>query len=247
MDISPAKSLTNTPAPAFVIPPSTNPVGSRGANVPWIEYEAENETTNGEILVPDRTFGTIASESSGRSAVEVGKGWGVCPTHFNGTSQLGRSPIRDPRFRRRQRNCKSTISLYVDNVFRQKIQLTSKYAWSYGGEEETFNVPKAGGAHHFYEEARALVGDIPAGAKVKLQVDEDDTAEYYVIDLIDLEQVAPPLTKPDGYISIEECGAVAEQRAGRWHSNTGLHLQSESRKNGCLDSCWDFRKHAAST
>jgi hypothetical protein len=105
---------------------------------------------------------------------------------------------------------KSTISLYIDNVFRQKIQLTSRYAWSYGGEEETFNVPKAGGAHHFYDEARALVGDIPAGATVKLQIDEDDTAEYYVIDLVDLEQVAPPHTKPEGHISIEECGAIAD-------------------------------------
>jgi hypothetical protein len=65
----------------------------------------------------------------------------------------------------------STISLYVDGVFRQKVQLTSKYAWSYGGEEETFNVPKAKGAHHFYDEARALVGDIPAGAIVKFQID----------------------------------------------------------------------------
>ena len=48
---------------------------------------------------------------------------------------------------------------------------------------------------------RALGGDISAGATVKLQKDADD--EYYVIDLIDLEQVAPPLIKPDGYISID--------------------------------------------
>lgn len=200
--------VSDTPT-VFVIPPATNPSGSRGAVVPWIEYEAEQETTNGEILVPDRTFGTVASESSGRSAVkldQVGK-----YVQFRSTeaanSVVVRFVIPDSED---GKGLESTISLYVDDVFRQKIQLTSKYAWSYGGEEETFNVPKAGGAHHFYDEARALVGDIPAGATVKLQVDEDDTAEYYVIDLIDLEQVDPPLTKPDGYISIEECGAVPD-------------------------------------
>jgi hypothetical protein len=193
--------------PEITIPPATNPAGSRGADVPWVEYEAESAETNGEILVPDRTFGIIASESSGRSAVRLESAGEY--VQFRSTeaanSVVVRFVIPDSED---GTGLKSTISLYVDNVFRQKIQLTSKYAWSYGGEEETFNVPKAGGAHHFYDEERALVGDIPAGAKVKLQIDEDDTAEYYVIDLVDLEQVAPPLTKPDGYISIEDCGAV---------------------------------------
>jgi len=197
----------NTPTPVVVIPPATNPVGSRGANVPWIEYEAETAKTNGEVLLPDRTFGAIASESSGRSAVKLSQAGEYVQFTSTGSanSVVVRFVLPDSED---GTGLESTISLYVDNVFRQKIQLTSKYAWSYGGEEETFNVPKAGGAHHFYDEARALVGDIPAGATVKLQVDEDDTAEYYVIDLVDLEQVAPPLTKPEGYISIEECGAV---------------------------------------
>src|SRR6266540_2907775 len=61
----------NTPISVVVIPTASNPVGSLGASVPWIETEAENEQTNGEVLAPDRTFGTIASESSGRSAVQL--------------------------------------------------------------------------------------------------------------------------------------------------------------------------------
>jgi hypothetical protein len=200
---------TSTPIPIIAIPPATNPAGSRGADIPWIEYEAENQTTDGEILVQDRTFGTIASESSGRSAVRLDKlGASI---QFKSTepanSIVVRFVIPDSED---GTGLQSTISLYINEVFRQKIQLTSKYAWSYGGEEETFNVPKIGGAHHFYDEARALVGEIPVGATVKLQVDEDDSAEYYVIDLVDLEQVPPPLAKPDGYISIEECGAVAD-------------------------------------
>jgi hypothetical protein len=197
----------DTPTPV-VIPPSTNPAGSRGAQVPWIEYEAETAETNGEVMAPDRTFGTIASESSGRSAVKLDQVGEY--VEFKSTeaanSVVVRFVIPDSED---GAGLESTISLYVNDIFRQKIQLTSKYAWSYGGEEETFNVPKAGGAHHFYDEARALVGDIPAGATIRFQINEDDTAEFYVIDLVDLEQVAPPLVMPDGYISIEECGAIA--------------------------------------
>jgi hypothetical protein len=190
------------------IPTASNLPGTRGASVPWVEYEAENVESNGEVLAPDRTFGTIASESSGRSAIKLNNAGDYVQfkSEQAANSVVVRFVIPDSED---GNGLESTISLYVDDVFRQKIHLTSKYAWSYGGEEETFNVPKAGGAHHFYDEARALVGDIPAGSTVKLQKDIDDDAEYYVIDLIDLEQVAPPLTKPDGYISIEECGAVA--------------------------------------
>jgi len=198
----------STPTPIFVIPPATNPVDSRGAAVPWIEFEAENGKTNGEVLAPDRKFGTLASESSGRSAVKLDQAGEFVQFRSMepANSVVARFVIPDSKD---GKGLESTISLYVNNVFRQKIHLTSKYAWSYGGEAETFNVPKAGGAHHFYDEVRALVGDIPAGATIKLQVDQDDNAEYYVIDLVDLEQVAPPKIKPDGYLSIvDDCGAI---------------------------------------
>ena len=200
----------STPTPVFVIPPAANPVGTRGAAIPWIEYEAENGKTNGEVLAPDRKFGTIASESSGRSAVKLDRAGEY--VQFKSTepanSIVVRFVIPDSED---GKGLESTISLYVNNTFRQKIQLTSKYAWSYGGEEETFNVPKAGGAHHFYDEARALVGDILAGATVKLQMDKGDDAEYYVIDLIDLEQVAPPKIKPKSFLSIvDNCGAIPD-------------------------------------
>lgn len=200
-------SLTDSsPAASATIPTPPNPPESRGAIVPWIEYEAEMTQTNGEILAPDRTFGSIASESSGRSAVKLNHAGDY--VQFQSTSAANSVVVRYiiPDSEDGQ-GLEATLSLYVDNIFRQKIQLTSKYAWSYGGEELTFNVPKAGGAHHFYDEARALVGDIQAGATVKLQKDADDSAEYYVVDLVDLEQVASPKNMPEGFISIEACGA----------------------------------------
>jgi hypothetical protein len=205
MDGSVLPSSTETPVVA--LPTASQPAGSRGASVPWIEYEAEKGQTNGEILAPDRTFGTIAAESSGRSAVklkETGE-YVQFRTEKAANSVVVRFVIPDSED---GTGLEATLSLYVNDTFRQKIHLTSKYAWSYGGEQLTLNAPAAKGAHHFYDEARALVGDIPAGANVKLQIDADDSAEYYVVDLVDLEQVAPPKTMPAGYLSIVDFGAT---------------------------------------
>ncbi|MBI9049694.1 MAG: hypothetical protein JEZ00_09760 [Anaerolineaceae bacterium] len=197
-----------TPEPV-VVPTSAQIAGSRGASVPWIEYEAEEAVTNAEILAPDRTFGTFSAESSGRSAVkitEVGQ-YVQLSSLADANAIVVRYIIPDSEDGMGQ---DATISLYVNGEFKQKLNLTSRYAWSYGGEEYTFNTPAAGGAHHFYDEARALLDKIPAGALVSLQKDADDLAEYYVIDLIDLEQVAPPKIKPDGFLSITAFGAVAD-------------------------------------
>ena len=201
-----AALTAETPTPVFVMPTPVNPAESRGALVPWVEYEAEKGQTNAEILAPDRTFGTIASESIGRSAVRLKKEgeYVQFKAQDAANSVVVRYVIPDSED---GKGLEATISLYINDTFREKITLTSKYAWSYGGEEETYNIPKMGGAHHFYDEARALVGDIPAGASVKFQKDADDTADFYVIDLVDLEQVAPPKEMPEGYISIVDCGA----------------------------------------
>ena len=209
-----------TPMPTINIPLPANPAGSRGAQVPWVEYEAEagqwkvpiSSVTHAEILPPERTIGTIASESSGRSAVKLTSSGDYVQfkTSAASNSVVIRYVIPDSAD---GAGLSSTISLYVDGVFRQKIPLTSKYAWSYGGEQQTLNTPAAGGAHHFYDEARALVGEIPAGATVKIQKDQDDSAEYVVVDLLDLEEVAPPKSMPAGFISIEECGAIPNSGA----------------------------------
>jgi hypothetical protein len=198
---------TPTTTPVAVMPTASEPASSRGANVPWIEYEAEAGETTGEILKPDRTFGTFSAESSGRSAVKLSavEQYVQFISQQQANSVVVRYIIPDSAD---GAGLDATLSLYINGTFRQKLQLTSKYSWSYGGEEYTFNTPAAGGAHHFYDEARALTGDIPAGATVKFQVDTADTAAYYVIDLVDLEQVAPPKTQPAGYVSIADFGAV---------------------------------------
>jgi hypothetical protein len=200
------------PAPTSIgvvaLPTSSLPPGSRGAALPWIEYEAEAGETNGKVLGPDRAFGSFASEASGRRAVQLNAvgDYVQFATQAAANALVVRFIIPDASA---GGGITATLSSYVDGVFRQKLSLTSKFAWSYGGEAYAFNTP-GGGAHHFYDEARALVGDIPAGAKLRLQRDPDDAADYYVIDLVDLEAVAPPQEMPAGYLSIvKDCGAIA--------------------------------------
>ncbi|WP_430384194.1 hypothetical protein [Archangium violaceum] len=65
--------------------------------------------------------------------------------------------------------------------------------WRRGAEHP--NTPSAGEPHAFFDETRALLEPIPAGAEVKLQKDAQDTEAFYVIDL---EQVAAPLEKQQG-------------------------------------------------
>jgi hypothetical protein len=198
---------TATPTPAVQMPPANNPVGSRGAAVPWVEYEAEEGKTNAKLIGPDRTFGTIAAESSGRQSVQLEKvGDFVQFTASKAANSIVvRYVIPDSQDGLGQ---EATISLYVNDTFVCKLNLTSKYAWSYGGEESSLNKPNFGGAHHYFDEARALIKDIPQGASVKLQKDADDTADYYVVDLVDLEQVSGALSKPENALDVvADCGA----------------------------------------
>ena len=49
--------------------------------------------------------------------------------------------------------------------------------------------------------------EVPAGAHVRLQVDAEDTAASYTIDLVDFEDVAPPRPQPVGSLSVTAFGA----------------------------------------
>jgi hypothetical protein len=189
----------------YDVPPP--PPASRGATVPWIEYEAEAASTNGVAVGPDRTFGTIASEASGRRAVrlEAAGQYVELTSTARANAIVVRYVIPDAP---PGGGTTATLNLYVDGALRQPLALTSRYAWSYGGEASTSNDPSQGGAHHYFDEARALVGDIPPGAKVRLQKDATNAAMYYVIDLVDLEYVGPPLPQPANSLALDaDCGA----------------------------------------
>jgi hypothetical protein len=149
----------------------------------------------------------MAAEASGRQAVTLtATGQHVTFTAMQpANSVVVRYSIPDSA---NGTGINATLSIYVNGVFQQKLLVTSRYSWSYDRlAYQNPKVPNAATAHHFYDEAHTLLKQIPAGATVTLRKDADDTAPYYVIDLIDLEQVGPPIPRPAGSLSITDCGA----------------------------------------
>ena len=182
---------------------------STGANVPWTTYEAENMTINGGTIIGPPTqvadltapvSNTIQMEASGGEAVTL-TGTGQ---YVEFTAQAAANAIV-------VRYCvpdtvngggtNSTISLYVNTNFVQKLPVTSQYSWRYGNYPFTNN-PAAGNPRNFFDEVRQIGLTINAGDKVRIEKDADDMAGYDVIDLVDLENVAAPLAAPGNSLCI---------------------------------------------
>ncbi|WP_066952180.1 CARDB domain-containing protein [Streptomyces lushanensis] len=191
-------------------------VVGRGAAVPYTEYEAESGRYQGTLLEADplRTFGhtNFASESSGRKSVRLNStGQFVEFTSTNpANSIVVRNSIPDAPG---GGGAEATISLYANDTFVRKLTLSSKHSWLYGdtdGPEALTNTPQAD-ARRLFDESHALLSTTyPVGTKFRLQRDANDSASFYIIDLIDLEQVAPPASKPAECTSITAYGAVPD-------------------------------------
>lgn len=181
---------------------------TRGATLPYLEYEAEAASTNAARLGPSTTYLTTASEASGRQAVRLSAtGHHVRFTLTAPTNSIVvRYSIPD--------NAAGTgttapLSLYAGSTKIATLTLDSFYSWVYGSYPYT-NVPSQGQPHHFFQETRALIAAQPAGTVLSLQKDGTDTAAFYDIDLIDTEQVAAAAAMPAGWVSITSRGATAD-------------------------------------
>jgi len=179
-------------------------LATRGATVPYTEYEAESSSTNGTVLGPDRTYRTIPSESSGRRAVRLDNAGKY--TQFTLTkpsnSLVVRYSIPD--------NASGTgitapLGVYVGGAKVKDVTLTSAYSWVYGLYPFP-NDPGLGNGHRFYDEVRTTLPSYPAGTVLKLQ---NDTSTPITIDLIDTEVVAPAYTAPAGALDVTSYGAVS--------------------------------------
>jgi hypothetical protein len=186
--------------------PSALSIPGRGATVPFVEHEAENAATNGTVLRGDRTAGTLSSEASGRRAVQLtGQGRYV---EFTLTRPANAAVVRySVPDNAAGTGITAPLALYVDGTKNRDLSLTSRYGWFYGSYPFT-NDPAAGKAHHFYDETRTMFGStLPAGTKVRLQVDPGNNAPSYTIDLADFELVAPPAARPANSLSVLDHGA----------------------------------------
>ncbi|MEV0522174.1 CARDB domain-containing protein [Streptomyces sp. NPDC050439] len=216
-------------------------VVGRGAAAPYVEYEAEYGKHNGTLLEADaeRTFGhtNFATESSGRKSVRLNStGQYVEFTSTSATNSIVvRNSIPDAPGGGGQ---DKTLSLYADGKFVQKLTLSSKHSWLYGNTDQPeglTNTP-GGDARRLFDESHALLAQTyPQGTKFRLQRDAGDDAAYYTIDLIDLEQVAPPASKPASCKSITEYGAVPND--GIDDANA-IQKAVTADQNGEIDCVW---------
>ncbi|MYT37564.1 APHP domain-containing protein [Streptomyces sp. SID8356] len=216
-------------------------VVGRGAAVPYTEYEAEDAAYRGTLLVADaeRTFGhtNFATESSGRKSVRLNSTGEYVEFTSTGASNsvVVRNSIPDaPGGGGRE----ATISLYADGQFVRKLNLSSKHSWLYGNTDDPEGLTNrpGGDARRLFDEANALLDrTYPAGTKFRLQRDTGDDAAFYVIDLIDLEQVAPPTSRPSDCVSITAYGAVANDGID---DTAAIQRAVTANQKGEIDCVW---------
>ncbi|MFI5841671.1 glycosyl hydrolase family 28-related protein [Catenuloplanes sp. NPDC051500] len=212
-------------APASAAAPST-PVtraaldpaltAGRGADVPFLEQEAERAVTSGTVIGPGRDAYTLPAEASGRSAVSLAPGQWVEFTLPRAANAITvRYSIPDAPG---GGGITAPLGVTVNGRDARTMTLTSEYSWLYNqypftndpGAEllhpdwwitecgcvpaETTPTPvisKPFRPSHFYDEQRLLLGrGYQAGDRVRLTASA--AASWTVIDLLDSEMVGAP-------------------------------------------------------
>ncbi|MER6349163.1 CBM35 domain-containing protein [Streptomyces sp. NPDC001595] len=194
----------------------------RGATTPYTTYELENAGTTARKLTPDRTYKTVASEASGRSAVVLEKSGDYAEITLTkpANALTLRHSLPDSA---NGGGTDATLSLSADGTALPKLSLTSRHAWVYGDYPYN-NDPAAGNAHRFFDDTRVrLDRTLPAGTKLRFTRAGGDTAATYTLDLVETETAPGPLTIPSGYVSATTLGVTPGDNADDTSSlNTAL-------------------------
>lgn len=193
-----------------------------GANTPFTPYEAESGTLGGVASVvsltspPTTEFSSPELEASGHAYVHLGS-TGDSVTWTNNTGQNitflnVRYSIPDSSG---GGGITSTLDLYINGTYRQAIPVNSIQTWVYESSSDYDGMnqsPSAGDPHVFWDEQQVTISGayIAPGSTITLEKDSANSAAYYNIDVIDLENPPAALTQPANSLSITtNCGAVA--------------------------------------
>jgi len=217
-----------------------------GAKTPFVSYEAEAGTLGGGAAIvslsapPTTQFSSPALEASGHAYVQLTQPgqfvqWtnntGQPITFINVRESIPDSPTGG--------GISATLDLYVNGVFRQAINLNSKQTWIYEGNNNyqgNDQNPADGHPHVFFDEAHAFITGAPIapGGTFALKKDASNTAAFYYIDVVDVENPPPPLVQPANSISITSCGAVADPNPTNGSANPGA-IDSTAAIQNCIN------------
>ncbi|MGC5044961.1 glycosyl hydrolase family 28-related protein [Streptomyces albidoflavus] len=239
--LAPSAASAADPEAARGAEAARSAAADRGADLPYIEYEAEDGTYEGTLLEADekRTFGhtNFGTESSGRKSVRLDSTGEF--VSFTSTAAANSIVVRNSVPDAPQGGgIDATLSLYADGEFVQKLELSSRHSWLYGNSddpESLTNTPQADARRLFDESHALLERSYPAGTEFKLQRDAGDDAEFHVVDLVDLEEVAPLAEKPAECTSITEFGAVPDDQGD---DTDALQAAVTADQNGEIDCVW---------
>ena len=168
-----ARAATAAP-PYWAQSPFSVPSGT-GASLPFTEYEAEAASTNGTTIGPDFTQGDLATEASGREAVQL-----TATGQYVQFTLTSAANAFDLHYAVPQ-GASGTLSVYVNGTkLSQELSLTSAYSYI------TTSDITGSQAHKFYDDARMMFGQTyPAGTTVRFEADSADTALPYTLDVAD--------------------------------------------------------------
>lgn len=185
--------------PAFGATPATRPVG---ADMPWTSYQAEAMKTSGVVLGPAYGPFRIENESSNQTCVQLAAGEYVeFIVQAPANAAVIRFSLPDAPD---GSGLSDTLTLTRNGEKITDIALTSRFSWVYGDYPFT-NAPADGRPRHFYDDAR--VKDVPLAAGDVVRLTKTGSAPTCILDLVDLELVAPPLPRPQGSLSLADFGA----------------------------------------
>jgi hypothetical protein len=192
-----------------------------GANTPFTCHEAEVGTLAGGARVrsltaaPTNSASSPELEASGHAFAQLdATGQSVTLTNTTGqniTALNVRYSIPDAT---NGGGITATLNLYVDGVFRQSISLNSTQTWCYqksGSEHGWSQDPSYGSPHIFYDETHFFISGsaVAPGSTLSFQKDATNSASFYWLDVVDMENPPAPLTQPANSLSILTYGALA--------------------------------------
>jgi hypothetical protein len=217
-----------------------------GATLPFTSYEAEAGALGGGASVvsltaaPTTQYSSAALEASGHAYVRLSAA-GQSVAWTNGTGR----PISAINVRVSIPDSASgtgttaTLDLYVDNALRQTLNLNSKQSWFYEGNNHyngSDQNPTDGNPRDFFDESRTLITGTPIapGSTLMLKRDASNTAAYYDLDVLDVENPPAPLAQPADSISITSCGAVADNNPTNGAADPGA-VDSTAAIQNCIN------------